>query len=99
MTASADGASRLPPTVQNTVEVAVLLQEHQRRWRQGERPTIEDLLAAHPQLACDRVAVVELISSEFLLRQEQGEALTVEDYLKCFPAYAGLGYTGRDLSG
>jgi hypothetical protein len=51
-----------------------LLAEQRARWQRGERPLVEALLAREPVLAADRVAVLDLIGNETVLRQEAGEA-------------------------
>jgi hypothetical protein len=54
----------------------LLCRDQLQRWRNGERPRVEDYLTRHPHLAGD--AVLQLLIQEFLLRQKQGEPATVE---------------------
>jgi WD40 repeat protein len=59
-----------------------------RRWRRGERVPAERYLARLPGLAADAEAALDLIFSEFLLREALGEAPHPEEYLARFPAHA-----------
>ena len=59
-----------------------------RRWRLGQRIPAEHYLSRDPDLAADAGRAVELIYTEFLLREELGEAPTLEEFLARFPAFA-----------
>jgi serine/threonine protein kinase/Tfp pilus assembly protein PilF len=50
-----------------------LAEEMRRRWREGERPLAEELLAFDPDLLEHPEAALELIAEELYLRQEWGE--------------------------
>jgi WD40 repeat protein len=65
-----------------------LLDDQSRRWRQGERPPVEDYLRRYPDLRGDPGAVLNLIYHEFLLRQRLGESPRPDDYLARFPRLA-----------
>jgi hypothetical protein len=49
-----------------------LLDEQERRWRQGERPRVEDFLDRQPELRRRPEAVLDLIAQEVGLRQRAG---------------------------
>ena len=64
--------------------------EQVRRWRAGERPTVEEFLERNPELAADREAVMVLLYGEALLRRElDGTALDPAEYAARFPDYGG----------
>src|SRR5262245_26822808 len=66
------------------------------RWRAGERPPIEDLVAGLDGPARGR-AVRRLIGVEFRLRQAAGERPTTTEYLVRFPEASDvLGFFGDD---
>jgi hypothetical protein len=65
--------------------VAGLLDDQRDRRRRGERRPVEDYLRAHPALAGDAEAVLDLIYHERKLDQEHGAAAAVEEYLSRFP--------------
>src|SRR4051794_4875702 len=58
-----------------------------RRWAAGERPRVEDYLAADPSLADDTDAVLDLAYEEFCLRQQHGEGTDPEALLARFPRW------------
>jgi serine/threonine protein kinase len=63
--------------------------EQARRWRSGERPTAEDLLSRHPELAADPEAAQVIVYGEVLLREElEGIPPDPAEYAARFPAYA-----------
>jgi WD40 repeat protein len=68
--------------------LAQLRADQDRRWRRGERVPAERYLARLRGLAADAEAAVDLIFSEFLLREALGEAPRPEEYLARFPAHA-----------
>jgi WD40 repeat protein len=63
--------------------VEVLLRQREA-WQKGARPRVEDLLRAHPHLAADREAVLDLIYNEIVLREEAGAPGALEEYLQRF---------------
>jgi tetratricopeptide (TPR) repeat protein len=64
--------------------------EQVRRWRAGERPPAEGLLASHPELAADEEAALVLVYGEVLLREEiDGTPPDPAEYAARFPDYAG----------
>jgi eukaryotic-like serine/threonine-protein kinase len=66
---------------------AALLTDQRRRWQSGERPTVEEYLAAHPTLVADCDAVLDLINQEISLREQSGETACLGDYLRRFPRW------------
>src|SRR3954447_15110278 len=65
--------------------VADVRAEQLARWQAGERVLVEALLRAHPTLAKNEEALLDLIYSEVLLREEHGERLEQAEYLRRFP--------------
>jgi WD40 repeat protein len=61
--------------------------ELERRLRAGEPCPAEALLAAHPALAADAEAALELVYAEFALREELGQQPTPEEWFARFPAW------------
>src|SRR5689334_5536592 len=57
----------------------------ERRLRAGERYRTEDCLAAHPVLAADSDATLELLYFEYVLREELGEKVAAEEWYRRFP--------------
>jgi len=72
------------------VDLVVLLEDQAMRWASGERPLIEEYLAAHPGLLSEvqRESLIELVCSEFTLRYEWDESPDPEDYARRFPVAA-----------
>jgi WD40 repeat protein/tetratricopeptide (TPR) repeat protein/tRNA A-37 threonylcarbamoyl transferase component Bud32 len=62
--------------------------EQRRRWRQGERPAVEEFLAREPPLQAEREVVLELIYNEVVLREERGERPQLDEYVQRFPELA-----------
>jgi hypothetical protein len=62
--------------------------EQRERWAKGERILVEAYLERHPELGAAEEAAVDLIYSEFLLREELGETPQPDDYTARFPRYA-----------
>ncbi len=62
-----------------------LAEEMAHRWRDGERPRVEDYLELYPQLRDQPEAVLELLYEEIHLRQEQGQEIRAEELLRRFP--------------
>ena len=60
-----------------------------RRWRQGQRPPVEEYLDRHPELWQAPEAALELISEEISLWQELGQAPAAADLLRRFPRWPG----------
>jgi WD40 repeat protein/serine/threonine protein kinase/Flp pilus assembly protein TadD len=75
------------PAPQPTQLVNLLLIDQRQRWQVGERIPAESYLRRYPTLDADPEAVVELVYSEFLLREEHSERPTLEEYRSRFPCY------------
>jgi serine/threonine-protein kinase len=58
------------------------------RWRRGQRPTAEEYLQRFPQLAADDELALDVIYSEFLLREELDEPAEARDFQTRFPEFA-----------
>jgi serine/threonine protein kinase/tetratricopeptide (TPR) repeat protein len=64
-----------------------LAAEMARRWRDGERPSAEEFLGRHPELARHSEAAVDLIYQEVCLRQEHGQSVDPAAVLARFPQW------------
>src|SRR6516162_2076158 len=69
--------------------VAVLRVDQWERGRLGQRVSAETYLDAFPAVRDQAEHAVELIVSEYLLREDFGEEPALEEYLDRFPQYAG----------
>jgi WD40 repeat protein len=69
--------------------VAVLRVDQWERGRLGQRVSAETYLDAFPAVRDQAEHAVELILSEYLLREDFGEEPALEEYLDRFPQYAG----------
>jgi serine/threonine protein kinase len=65
-----------------------LAREMRRRWQQGERPCVEDLLAGEPDLEECPEEMVELLYEEICIRREFGEETAALDVARRFPQWA-----------
>ena len=72
----------------NSERVRRLRDEQRRQWLAGEPRMAETLLAAHPELAADSEACLDIIYSELCLREELGQSPSEEEYLQRFPDLA-----------
>jgi WD40 repeat protein/tRNA A-37 threonylcarbamoyl transferase component Bud32/Flp pilus assembly protein TadD len=61
--------------------------ELERRLRSGEESRAEELLAAFPDLAAHTNAALELIYTEFIVRQDLGQRPVADDWLARFPQW------------
>jgi serine/threonine protein kinase len=64
-----------------------LAEELARRWREGERPLVEEYLARHPWLREQPESALELLYEEIHQRQEQGQEVRTEELLRRFPQW------------
>jgi hypothetical protein len=68
--------------------VLVLRAEQRQRWQAGDCVPAEDYLARYPDLRADPEAALDLIFSEFLLRERLGDRPSAAEYRQRFPEYA-----------
>ena len=68
--------------------IVILRVDQRQRWRQGAPVRAETYLEKYASLYQDRESVVDLVYSEYLLREAAGETSLLEDYLVRFPEYA-----------
>jgi serine/threonine-protein kinase len=68
--------------------VAVLRVDQDQRWRRGERIPAENYLQQFFSLDGEAEHALDLVYSEFLLREELGEAPAVQKYAERFPELA-----------
>jgi serine/threonine protein kinase len=57
------------------------------RWREGETPDVQGLLADHPEFRGDKRVLLDLLYEEVCLREERGDSPRVEEYIEEFPEY------------
>ena len=69
--------------------VAVLRVDQRQRWQAGERVPVEAYLERFPDVGADGEGVLDLVYSEFLLREELGEIPTLDEYRERFPTQVG----------
>jgi serine/threonine protein kinase len=62
-----------------------LTEEMAQRWRDGERPRVEEYLELYPQLGDQPEVALELLYEEIHLRQEHGQEIRAEEFLRRFP--------------
>lgn len=58
------------------------------RWQAGDRVTAESYFEQYPALGSEAEYAVDLVYSEYLLREELGEAPVPDEYLRRFPQFA-----------
>ncbi len=76
------------PNLSPSQRLPVIRREQHSSWQRGEDRRVEAYLDLYPQLASSDESVVDLIYSEFWLREERGDAPSREEYLRRFPQYA-----------
>ncbi|HUY88834.1 MAG TPA: tetratricopeptide repeat protein [Pirellulales bacterium] len=64
-----------------------LLEEFERRWSSGEKPTVEEYLERHPELNERPETVIELLYEELCQRRQAGEAVSDESLYARFPQW------------
>jgi serine/threonine-protein kinase len=74
------------PELPQTHRVAVLRVDQQERWLRGERVGAEDYLRRCPGLPEEYA--LDLVYSEYLLRERLGEAPSLAEYAQRFPQFA-----------
>jgi WD40 repeat protein/serine/threonine protein kinase len=68
--------------------ISALVRDQQRHWQQGDPVPVEAYLRHHAILNGDPEAVLDLIYSEWALREALGEEIKLEEYLARFPRFA-----------
>jgi|GEM_PF-698925 len=68
--------------------VSVLRADQRQRWRTGERIPAEWYLDKFPAVSADPDLALDLIHSEFLLREAEGEHPHLDEYVSRFPRFA-----------
>ncbi len=76
------------PAMSVSEVAAVVRVDLRQRWRSGEQLGASDYLARFPQLLADTALVVDLIYTEFLVREELGERLHLSHLQRQFPQHA-----------
>src|SRR5262245_19857514 len=85
----ADWSSAGPRPAVSARELAELVSFDQReRWRHDQRPAAEEYLRRFPQLLSDDELALDVIYSEFLLREELGQDPKSLEYQLRFPDFA-----------
>jgi tRNA A-37 threonylcarbamoyl transferase component Bud32 len=67
--------------------VTVLRVEQKDRWQRGDKILVEAYFQQYPQLQADQEAALDLIYSEFVLREQLGDQPQVTEYVQRFPHY------------
>ena len=66
----------------------VLRIDLRQRWQRKESPPVENYLNQFPELASDAESTIDLIYTEYLIRESEGEVPSVEEFAERFPSYA-----------
>lgn len=78
----------LSNAVRSDADVAVILAEQRRRWKHGQRISVEALCLEFQKPEINNDQRLDLIYQEVLLREQLGEGAVVEEYIARFPALA-----------
>jgi hypothetical protein len=78
---------RLSVSAEDHPLATALATEMAQRWRDGERPLVEEFLERHPELQREPEAALRLIYEEFCLRQEFAEEQEPAALLARFPQW------------
>ena len=71
---------------QGLLSVNRLAEAIKRRWRQGEPPNLNGVLASHPELQRCRSVVLNLAYAEYRTRLQAGEPIDAETFARRFPS-------------
>jgi WD40 repeat protein len=86
---SGDRHSLAPAADLEATQLAALLRADQcERWQAGDRVRAESYLEKFPAIGTASVYAVDLVYSEFLLREELGDSPAPAEYLLRFPQFA-----------
>src|SRR5262249_39633757 len=69
---------------------AVLRADQKQSWRAGERRPGEGELDRFPAVAVDPDLAIDLIYSEYLLREDEGHAPEISEFVRRFPRHAEM---------
>ena len=58
------------------------------RVRSGNPMSLESILGTYPQVVADKEAMLELVYTEYVLRQEMGHEVPVDEWIRRFPEWA-----------
>lgn len=70
--------------------VDLLRADQKRRWQSGQPLPVAAYLNRFPQMHTDSTCAVDLIWSEFLIRESLGDRPSLDDYMRDFPQFASL---------
>jgi serine/threonine protein kinase/tetratricopeptide (TPR) repeat protein len=76
-----------PQAENNGPLAARLADDMAAAWRRGQRPLVEEVLAAHPEFYARPEVVLRLICEEVCLRQEAREEISAAEWGRRFPAW------------
>lgn len=76
------------PAISVNELAAVVRVDLRQRWRSGEQPAASDYLTRFPRLMPESALVVDLIYTEFLVREEFGERSHLSQLQQQFPQHA-----------
>ena len=70
--------------------VELLRDDQRRRWQAGRPVPVAQYLDRFPQVCADSTLALDLIWSEYLIREDLGDKPTLEEYAREFPQYESL---------
>lgn len=80
--------SDMPETLRPAALAELVMVDFERRWKRGERRTINQYLEDYPTLREAEDTVVELLRAEFELRRRSGERPDESEYREICPAFS-----------
>ena len=85
-----DAVARLPESARwrRAAVVEMVKIDLDKRWHRGERPTLEEYLAAVPELGGPDDLPAELIHLEYRLRERLGTRVDLDEYARRYPRQA-----------
>ncbi len=63
------------------------LSELEMRLRRGEAKSLERVLAVYPSLVSDKELVLEMVYTEYVVRQEMGHDMPLDEWIRRFPQW------------
>ena len=70
--------------------VELLRADQRRRWRTGQPLSVSAYLERFPQIRADPTYALDLIWSEYLIRENLGDRPSLEEYTRAFPQFESL---------